>query len=184
VGFIPSHGGYKDLRSYQQAEIVYDATVRFCERFLHRRDRTVDQMVQAARSGKQNIIEASVASGTSKEAEIKLTNVARASLEELLADYRDFLRVRGLRLWEKDSKEALFVRGLGRGRNRSHRSYETYRTYLETRPPEIVANIIICLIHQTNYLLDRQIRQLERAFVEQGGLRERMTRARLSHRSS
>ncbi len=96
-GFIPPHGGYQKLLSYQRAEIVYDATVRFCARFFDKRDRTVDQMVQAARSGKQNIIEGSMASATSKESEIKLTNVARASLEELLADYRDFLRIRGLR---------------------------------------------------------------------------------------
>jgi four helix bundle suffix protein len=178
-GFIPPHGGYENLHSYRRAKVVYDATVRFCDRHLHRRDRTVDQMVQAARSGKQNIVEASVASGTSKEMEIKLTNVARASLEELLEDYRDFLSTRGLRLWDKNSKEALFVRNLGRTKDAS---YETYRTYLETRPAEVVANIIICLIHQANYLLDRQIRQLERAFVEQGGLRERMTQARLRHR--
>jgi hypothetical protein len=118
-------------------------------------------MVQAARSGKQNIVEGSMASGTSKEMEIKLMNVARASLEELLEDYRDFLRTRGLRLWEKDSKEARFVRKLGSSKDTS---YETYRTYIETRPPEVVANIIICLIHQTNFLLDRQIRQLEQAF--------------------
>lgn len=179
-GFIPPHGGYRNLLSYRRAEIVYDATVRFCACYLNRRDRTVDQMVQAARSGKQNIIEASMASGTSKETEIKLTNVARASLEELLADYQDFLRTRGFRLWEKDSREAVFVRNLGRSRDAS---YATYETYLETRPPEVVANIIICLIHQTNYLLDRQIRVMEKAFVEEGGLRERMTRARLEHRS-
>jgi hypothetical protein len=111
---------------------------------------TVDQMVQAARSGKQNILEGSQASGTSKEAEIKLMNVARASLEELLEDYRDFLRVRGLVLWEKDSREAQFVRRLGA---RENRSYESYRTYIETRPSEVVANILICLIHQTNYLI-------------------------------
>src|SRR5437870_2329700 len=111
-GFIPAHGGYEKLLSYQKAKIVYDGTRRFCERFLEKRDRTVDQMVQAARSGKQNIIEGSMASGTSKEMEIKLTNVARASLEELLEDYRDFLRVRGASLWEKTSKEALFVRKL------------------------------------------------------------------------
>lgn len=98
-GFIPPHGGYRKLLSYQRAEVVYDATVRFCQRYFHRRDRTVDQMVQAARSGKQNIIEASMASGTSKESEIKLTNVARASLEELLVDYRDFLRLRGVPEW-------------------------------------------------------------------------------------
>jgi len=146
-GFIPKHGGYEKLRSYQKAEIVYDATVWFCDRFIDKRSRTHDQMVQAARSGKQNIIEGSMASATSKETEIKLTNVARASLEELLADYRDFLRVRGMRLWEKNSKEALNVRKLG---NRSHGTHETYATYkplLETRPPEIAANIIICVIH-------------------------------------
>jgi four helix bundle suffix protein len=178
--FIPPHGGYEDLLSFQKARIIFDGTVRFCERFLDRRDRTVGQMVQAARSGKQNILEGSQASGTSKEAEIKLINVARASLEELLEDYRDFLRVRTLRLWEKESREARFVRRLGR---RENRSYESYRTYIETRPPEVVANILICLIHQTNYLLDQQLRQLEKAFLEEGGLRERMTRARLSARS-
>src|SRR5207244_2220591 len=134
-------------------------------------------MIQAARSGKQNILEGSLASGTSKKTEIKLTNVARASLEELLEDYRDFLRVRGLELWSKDSREATFVRRLGAKRDVS---YETYRTYIETRPAEVAANILVCLIHQTNYLLDQQIRQLEKAFVEDGGLRERMTRARLT----
>jgi four helix bundle suffix protein len=178
--FIPPHGGYEDLLSFQKARIVYDGTVRFCERFLDRRDRTVGQMVQAARSGKQNILEGSQASGTSKEAEIKLINVARASLEELLEDYRDFLRVRTLVLWDKNSREARFVRRLG---SRSNRSYESYRTYIETRPPEVVANIMICLIHQTNYLLDQQLRQLEKAFLQEGGLRERMTRARLAERS-
>jgi len=105
--FIPPHGGYKELLSFQKARIVYDGTVKFCERFLNKRDRTVDQMVQAARSGKQNILEGSKASGTSKEAEIKLINVARASLEELLEDYDDFLRVRKLALWDKNSKEAI-----------------------------------------------------------------------------
>ena len=137
-------------------------------------------MVQAARSGKQNILEGSKASGTSKETEIKLVNVARASLEELLEDYRDFLRVRSEPLWEKDSKEALFVRRLAAQKNKS---YEAYRPYIETRPAPIVANILICLIHQTNYLLDQQLRQLEQAFLKEGGLRERMTRARLSARS-
>ena len=178
--FIPPHGGYQNLLSYRKAEMVYDATVRFCGRFLDKRDRTVDQMIQAARSGKQNIVEASMASGTSKETEIKLTNVARASLEELLIDYRDFLRTRDLRRWEKDSTQALFVRNLGAANNVS---YESYRTYIETRSPEIVANIIICLIHQTNFLLDQQLRQLEQAFLNEGGLRERMTRARLAARN-
>jgi four helix bundle protein len=112
-GFIPKHGGYKDLLSYKKSLLVYDATVFFCGHFVDRRSRTHDQMVQAARSGKQNIVEGSMASGTSKEMEIKLMNVARASLEELLEDYRDFLRTRGFRLWEKDSKEAQYVRRLG-----------------------------------------------------------------------
>lgn len=125
-GFIPAHGGYEDLLSYQRAVIVYDGTVRFCERFLNKYDRTVDQMacppkpwrrrMQAARSGKQNIIEGSQASGTSKETEIKLTNVARASLEELLEDYRDWLRNHDAPLWNKNSKEALYVRKLASGR--------------------------------------------------------------------
>lgn len=179
--FIPPHGGYENLLSFQKARIVYDATVWFCGEYLRRGDRTNDQMVQAARSGKQNILEGSQASGTSKKTEVKLTNVARASLEELLEDYRDYLRVRGLRLWEKNSREAMFVRRLGRA---SNVTYETYRTYIETRPPEVAANIIICLIHQTNYLLDQQIRQLERAFVTEGGLSERMTQARLAERRS
>jgi len=176
---LPSYGNYAELLSYQKAEVVYDLTFRFCERFLKRGDRTVDQMVQAARSGKQNIAEASKASGTSKETELKLTNVARASLEELLLDYGDFLRVRDLVIWGKDSKEALYVRKLG---SQPHQTYEIYRTYIESRPAEVVANIALCLIHQTNYLLDQQIRRLEKDFVQQGGLRERMTRARLAYR--
>src|SRR5438045_8247867 len=179
-GFIPPHGGYKDLLSFRKARIIYDGTVLFCKRFLDKRDRTVEQMVQAARSGKQNILEGSQVSGTSKEAEIKLLNVARASLEELLEDYRDFLRMWKQKLWDKNSREAQFVRRLGAQKNRS---YESHRTYIETRPAPVVANIFICLIHQTNYLLDQQLRQLEKAFLEEGGLRERMTRARLSARS-
>ena len=179
-GFIPPHGNYQELLSYQKAEVVYDLTYRFCQRFMNKGDRTIDQMVQAARSGKQNIVEGSKASGTSKETEIKLTNVARASLEELLVDYHDFLRVRDLPLWDKDSKEATFVRKLGRG---PEVTYETYREFCETRPAEVVANIAICLVHQANYLLDRQIRRLEQDFVKEGGIRERMTRARLQHRN-
>ncbi len=178
-GFIPPHGGYENLLSFKKSRIVYDATVCFCDRFVDKRDRTRDQMIQAARSGKQNIIEASQASGTSKESEIKLTNVARASLEELLEDYRDFLRTRGHEQWEKDSEKALYARRLGA---KSDGTYETYRTHIETKSPEVVANILICLIHQTSFLLDRQIRQLEKAFLEQGGLREAMTRARLAER--
>jgi four helix bundle suffix protein len=178
-GFIPPHGGYAGLLVYQKALVVFQATARFCERFLERWDRTADQMIQAARSGKQNIVEGSKVSGTSKEAEIKLINVARSSLEELLEDYRDFLRRRGVQAWRKDTREALFVRKLG---TQKDASYETYRTYIETRPAEVVANILICLIHQTNYLLDQLIRKLEKDFLAEGGLRERMTRARLAQR--
>lgn len=174
-GFIPAHGGYQDLLSYRKSLIVYDATIQFCKRFMNTRDRTVDQMVQAARSGKQNIIEGSMASGTSKEMEIKLMNVARASLEELLEDYRDFLRTNDGLLWDKNSEQALLVRKLGRTKDESH---TTHRTYLESRPGDVVANIVICLIHQANYLLDQQIRQLEQAFLKEGGLRERMSKAR------
>lgn len=177
--FLPPHGNYRELLSYQKAEVIYDLTYRFCRRFLTRGDRTIDQMVQAARSGKQNIAEGSKAAVTSKETELKLTNVARASLEELLIDYQDFLRVRDLRLWAKESREASFVRKLG---SRARVTYETYRTFCETRPPEVVANIAVCLIHQANYLLDRQVRRLEQDFVKEGGIRERMTKARLQYR--
>lgn len=178
-GFIPAHGGYQKLKSYQMAEIVYDATARFCERFIDKYSRTFDQMVQAARSGKQNIAEASVASGISKETEIKLVGVARASLEELLLDYKDFLRHHGLKLWGKDEIKVLEIRKISRTTNRS---YLSYRTYIEDSPPEVAANTIICLIHQTNYLLDQQLRQLEKQFVSEGGLRERMLKARLCER--
>jgi four helix bundle suffix protein len=179
-GFIPPHGNYRELLSYQKAEVVYDLTYRFCERFLRKGDRTIDQMIQAARSGKQNISEGSKASGTSKEMEIKLTNVARASLEELLNDYEDFLRVRDFQRWSKDSREARYVRRLG---NKPNVTYESFRSFVETRPSEIIANIAICLIHQANYLLDQQIRRLEQDFLKQGGLRERMTKARLAIRN-
>jgi len=179
-GFIPPHGNYEQLLSYRKAEIVYDITYLFCKRFLAQGDRTIDQMVQAARSGKQNIVEGSKASGTSKEMEIKLTNVARASLEELLVDYRDFLRVRNLRLWDKNCKEARFVRKLGAT---PQETYERYHEFCATRPAEVVANIAICLIHQTNYLLDQKVRRLEQDFLKEGGLRERMTRPRLRSRN-
>jgi four helix bundle suffix protein len=179
-GFLPPHGDYAELRSFQKAEVVFDITFRFAHRFLSKGDRTVDQMIQAARSGKKNILEGSEASGTSKETEIKLTGVAKASLGELLDDYEDFLRARDHPQWDKDSKEALFVRRLGR---RLPQTFELYREFVETRPPQVIANIAICLIHQAKYLLDRQLRRLEKDFLEQGGLRERMTRARLAHRN-
>jgi four helix bundle suffix protein len=179
-GFIPPHGGYQSLLAYQKSVVVYDATIYFCDHFIDRRSRTHDQMVQAARSGKQNILEGSEASGTSKETEIKLMGVAKASQKELLEDYQDFLRTRRAPLWDKNSREALFVRKLGA---KPDASYESYRTYIETRPPEVVANIIICVIYQTCYLLDQLLRRLEQDFVKEGGLRERMTRARLAYRA-
>src|SRR3989454_9647584 len=167
---IPPRGDYQTLLSFQKAEVVYDITFRFAHKFLSKGDRTVDQMIQSARSGKKNILEGSKAGTTSKETEIKLTNVARASLEELLDDYKDYLRARDLKIWDKDSKEAQYVRQLGR---KTPQTYEDYREFVETRPPEVVANIALCLIHQTNYLVDQQLRRLEKDFVEQGGLRER-----------
>lgn len=177
---LPPRGDYQTLLSFQKAEVIYDITFRFAHKFLSRGDRTVDQMIQSARSGKKNILEGSKAALTSKETEIKLTNVARASLEELLDDYRDFLRARDLRIWDKDSKEAQYVRRMGRI---VPHTFELYREIVETRPPEVIANLTICLIHQTNYLIDHQLRALEQAFLKEGGLRERMTRARLKARA-
>jgi len=176
---IPPRGDYQTLHSFQKAEVVYDITFRFAHQYLARSDRTIDQMIQSARSGKKNVLEGSKAALTSKETEIKLTSVGRASLEELLDDYRDYLRVREHLEWDKDSQEALFVRRLGR---KTPQTYELYREFVETRPPEVVANIAICLVHQANYLIDQQLRRLEKDFLEQGGLRERMFQARLAHR--
>jgi len=138
-------------------------------------------MIQSARSGKKNILEGSKAASTSKETEIKLTNVGRSSLEELLDDYKSFLRARDLKMWDKDSKEAQFMRRLG---SKTPQTFELYRGFVETRPPEVTANIAICLIHQANYLIDRQLDRLEHDFLKQGGLRERMTRARLAVRNN
>ena len=179
-GFIPAHGNDRALLSHKKAEIVYDITFRFCHKYLSKGDRTIDQMIQAARSGKQNISEGTEFSAASKESELKLTTVARGSLKELLRDYEDYLRVRDLRLWRKDDKEARYVRRLG---SRNGITYEAFRQFVETRPAEIVANIAICLIHQANYLLDQQVRRLEQDFLKEGGLKERMTRARLAARS-
>ena len=178
--FIPPHGGYENLLSFQKARIVYDGTVRFCERLLQKQDRTYDQMIQAARSGKQNILEGSQASGTSKETEIKLTNVARASLEELLEDYRDFLRVSGIEEWTKEHR---YTRGLRQLNRQPNANYETFKKGIEHSDPAIAANVMIGLIKLTNYLLDQQLKRLEQDFLEEGGLRERMTRARLAARA-
>ena len=174
-GFIDPHGGFRNLKSYQMTEIVYDATVVFCDRWISRRSRTHDQMVQAARSGRQNIAEGSVASGTSKKIELKLVGIARASLEELLLDYQDFLRQGNLPLWDKNHPKAQKIRQLAYKRDRS---YMTYKAYIESSPAEVAANTLICLIHQSNYLLDQQLRQLEKQFLEQGGFTEKLYHAR------
>jgi four helix bundle suffix protein len=176
---VPQRGDPRNLLSYQKTCVIYDITVRFAKKYLGKGDRTVDQMVQAARSGKQNISEGGEAGRTSTETEIKLTNVAYASLGELLDDYLDFLRVRDAIIWDKNSEEARYVRELGRI---TPQTFEVYQKFFETRPPETVANIVICLIHQARYLLDRQINALEAEFLRQGGLRERMTAARLQSR--
>jgi four helix bundle suffix protein len=179
-GFIPPHGGYQNLLSYQKALVVYDATLYFCDRFFDKRDRTHGQMVQAARSGKQNIIEGSQASGTSKQSEIFLTGVARASQQELLEDYRDFMRHRCIEEWKADHPHARRLRQLNRA---SGANYETFKKGIEHRDPAICANVIAGLIKVTNYLLDRQIERLEQDFLRDGGLRERMTRSRLASRA-
>ena len=178
---ISAHGGYRNLKSFQMSEIVYDGTVKFCDRFIDRKSRTTDQMVQAARSGRQNIAEGSQASGTSKKFEIKLVAVARASLEELLLDYEDFLRQRELNLWEKNHPEAQAVRKLAWAENRS---YRTYKSYIEASSPEVAANTLICLIHQTNYLLDQQLRKLERDFLKNGGFTEKLYHKRRAARDN
>jgi restriction system protein len=168
---IPPHGGYRKLLSYQMATIVYDATVVFCARFIDKRSRTHDQMVQAARSGKQNIAEGSMASGTSKKIELKLIGIARASLEELLQDYEDYLRQNRFSLWGKDDAKTMEIRNLGR---LPDKSYESYRKYIEDGSPEAAANTLVCVINQTNFLLDRQLRRLEQDYMKDGGITEKM----------
>jgi len=182
-------GGYRALRSFQVTTVVYDATVVFCERFVDKRSRTVDQMVQAARSGRQNIAEGSRAAATSSQTELRLVNVARASLDELLLDYEDFLRQHRQRQWNKDAPEARAVREVGR----THQSDLTdptdqlslsapYAQWLNSADSAVVANALICLIHQANYLLDQQIAGLERTFVEEGGYSEQLAAARREFR--
>ena len=183
-------GGYRDLRSFQVATVVYDATVSFCDRFVDKRSRTHDQMVQAARSGRQNIAEGNRAAATSSQTELRLVNVARASLDELLLDYEDFLRQRGKRQWKKDDPEAQQVRAVGSRRDPTDRSdradpadhWRAYARWLEAADPAVVANAVLCLIHQTNYLLDQQIAALERDFIHEGGYTEQLATARLEQR--
>ena len=170
---IPAHGGYRRLRSFQPAQAVYDGTVLFCERFIPAASRTRDQMVQAARSGVQNIAEGSMASATSRKMELKLTGVARASLEELLLDYEDYLRQHGLRQWRKDSPEALAVRG----KYRSDRSDASDPYGIRTASAEAAANTMICLINQASYLLGKQLQTLEQSFLDGGLHRAALQRA-------
>lgn len=201
---IPPHGGYRKLKSFQVAQLVYDVTVRFCERYVDKRSRTRDQMVQAARSGVQNIAEGSQASGTSKKFELKLTSVARASLEELRLDYEDFLRHRGLALWPReDVRRSILInrrpktagdvaewvreareRGQGGHNGQSGPGAEsTESTHQSTSTyPEIAANGALVLITVAGSLLDRQIAALEKAFVDEGGFTERLYRVRTAAR--
>ena len=188
---IPKHGGYRRLKSFQLAQLCYDVTVRFCDRYISKRSRTHDQMVQAARSGVQNIAEGSQASGTSKKTELKLTNVARASLEELLLDYEDFLRQRDLPLWPKDDprKKSVIARRCTTAdqiaewvrEQHDHPSIESIRSMKSTYP-EIAANAAIVLLGVACSLLDRQLATLATAFTEEGGFTERLYRLRTQRR--
>lgn len=190
-------GGYRKTASFQTTTLIYDATVWFCEKFLDSRSRTVDQMVQAARSGRQNIAEGSRASATSSQTELRLVNVARASLEELLLDYEDFLRHRRLQQWQMGSEEASKVRAVPRNfkKDQSDRTdpsdlndltdaerWALYSRWLDADDAAVRANAVICLIHQANFLLDRQIAALEAAFVEGGGYSEQLAKARMAER--
>ncbi len=186
-------GGYRKTASFQTATLIYDATYFFCEKFLAAaRTRTVDQMVQAARSGRQNIAEGSRCAASSSHTELRLMNVARASLEELLLDYEDYLRHRHLPLWAAASPEASAVRAIAARPRRNDPSdpsdftdadrWALYAPWLEHDDPAIRANATICLIHQANYLLDQQITALERAFIEGGGYSEQLAAERLAER--
>lgn len=188
-------GGYRQTASFQTATLIYDATYWFCEKFLDSRSRTVDQMVQAARSGRQNIAEASRAAAASSQTELRLLNTARASLEELLLDYEDYLRHRHLPQWIPDSPEACAVREVAKRLRRDRadpmdqpdltdqQRWALYAPWLEHADPAVRANAIICLIHQANYLLDQQIAALEKQFIEQGGYSERLAAARVAFRA-
>src|SRR5437763_770037 len=183
-------GGYRNLRSYQVATVIYDGTVSFCDRFVDKRSRTHDQMVQAARSGGKNIAEGSRAAATTSQTELRLVNVARSSLEELLLDYEDYLRQHRHRKWEPADREAMEVRAVGWQKDQSDPSdrsdpvahWKLYSRWLEHDYPAVVANSLLCLIHQANYLLDQQISALERDFVQEGGYSEQLAAARIAER--
>ena len=178
--FLPQRGNYRGLISYQKAECIYDITFYFANKYFPKGDRTIDQMVQTARSGKQNIAEGSAASSTSRETEIKLTNVAKASFQKLLTDYEDYLRVRHLVQWPEGDERLKKTREIGRRHNDS--AY--YREAITTRSDETIAHIAIVLIKQEDYLLYRLIERLKQDFLEKGGIREEMSRARREHRDN
>lgn len=169
---------YKELKSYQNSTIIYDFTVEFCTKYIRHYSRTRDQMEQAARSCKQNIVEGTEASRTSKKSELKLIGVARASLQELLEDYEDYLRQHRRKIWSKDSPEAKTVRAIAYW---TDKTYMSYGSYIED--PERAANVMICLINQTNFLLDRQISSLEEKFISGGGYTESLFKRRLEKRN-
>jgi four helix bundle suffix protein len=175
---LPRVGNYKKLLSYQKSNVIFEITYYFCHTYLQRGDRTIDQMVQAARSGKQNIIEGSAASATSSKTEIKLLNVAKASLQELLEDYEDYLKTRGYRQWEENSVELEAMRRFGREHNDAH----FFMELIKVRPPETIANMAIVLIKQADYLLFRQLQRLADDFIRKGGFSERMMRVRKENR--
>lgn len=177
---IRSRGDYKNLITYQKSDVIFQITFYFCHKYLSKGDRTIDQMIQAARSCKQNIVEGSAAASTSSKTEIKLTNVAKASLRELLEDYEDFLNTRGHRIWEKGSKEYEAMRNLGR----THTDSKFFMDLIETRPPETIANMAIILIKQTDYLLFRQLESLQKNFIKEGGFSERIYTLRNNQRNS
>ena len=169
------HGGYKKLIVYRKSDVVYEGTVVFCRRFLAAYgDRTVDQMTQAARSCKQNIAEGSSASGTSKETEIKLTNVARATLDELMEDYLDYLKSHNLAPWSRNDKRAVYARSFAK----EHNDWVDWKDIFETRPAETLANLMLTLCNQTSYMLSKMIERQEAEFKQFGGVRERMHAAR------
>ena len=174
------HSGYKKLIAYKKSDVVYQGTVVFCRRFLPPRgDRTVDQMTQAARSCKQNIAEGSAAAGTSLETQLKLTNVARASLDELLEDYLDKLKARGLSEWPADDARKTAARQFAR----EHADWEEWKPLFETRPVETFCNLMIVLVQQCRYLLEKMIKWQEEDFKKHGGVRERMHAARTEARA-
>ena len=174
------HSGYKKLIVYRKSDVIYQGTVVFCRRFLPAHgDRTVDQMTQAARSCKQNIAEGSAAAGTSLETQLKLTNVARATLDELLEDYLDYLKSHGAAEWPMDDKKKTAARGFAK----THADWEEWKPLFDTRPAETICNLMIVLIQQTRYLLDRMLKWQENDFKKHGGVRERMHAARTEARS-